>query len=254
MTRAKSNVLRLAVTTFAVALLFMQSAETHLAQELTTARTYVGVVRGTNAYIAVLVEGDRALAAVCDGGSIGLRLRGGVTREGLGLASPTGARIWAVVAGDQVSGGITLGTGATHLFNAAAATGVAGLYRDERTIDGVAYVAAQVVLGDGSGRTQLTLLDDLGEPIETNAPPPSSVIQKFADAPAPRSKTLETKVPPISKESDCRAKTLHYEHLNEVWEDTGRPGSGELYQQRHNAMMAAVECQFALGWDDDLEP
>lgn len=241
--KSKFNILGLAVGCLALALLLTQGAATQLAQETPPARTYVGTVRGTDSYVAILFDGRNAMAAVFNGDNVGLQeLRGTATREGLVLVSPTGANIRAKVADDRITGTVKLSTGATHLFNAALATGDAGLYYDERTVDGVGYVAVQILLSDGSSRTQLTFINRAGEPLEINAPLPTSIFNGFGAAPAPRSKSKQTKIPPISYELQCRAAILYYQHINEIWEENGSPSSGSLADQRAAALYAVMEC------------
>jgi hypothetical protein len=96
--------------------------------------TFVGPVAGTNAFAAVLVGPQEALAYVCDGAGTHDWLRGPVQGSALSLAGTVpwakSDRIAAQVQGDVVAGTLTLhgGTGLPFTANRAA-DGQSGLFR-----------------------------------------------------------------------------------------------------------------------------
>jgi hypothetical protein len=69
-------------------------------------------------------------------------------QQTLDLTSSGGAHLEATLATQQVSGTITFG-GQAHSFTATPATGQAGLYRADQTINGQEYLGGWDVLQDG---------------------------------------------------------------------------------------------------------
>jgi hypothetical protein len=116
---------------------------------------YVGAV-DDELFIAVALDdgadGQTARVYLCDGAEVSIWLRGDVEPE-----QPTrlggfedGAHVEFVVTDEAVHGEVTLaGQGGPRYFEAVAATGDAGLYRAEETIDGTEYVGGWIALADG---------------------------------------------------------------------------------------------------------
>jgi len=123
-------------------------------------RSYVGTVEGTSAFVAVVVDGSRALAYVCDG----------VPAEPLGT-TPTvqawfngasdGSRVDVQQAGGQLelqltesgmSGSVILADGRAASVTGRLATGDAGLYRAEASGDDGTAVAGWILAADGQQR------------------------------------------------------------------------------------------------------
>lgn len=123
-------------------------------------RRFVGKLEGTDANIAVTVGEDVAHAYVCDSKRIWGLLSGSVRDGGLKLASKTGQALVGSVAGEAVTGTVTLKDGTKRSFTASPAKGDAGLYQLTKEVDGTRYVTRWVKANDGSVRgkttTQLT--------------------------------------------------------------------------------------------------
>ena len=123
-------------------------------------RTFVGKLEGTDANIAVNVSGDVAHAYVCDSNRIWGLLSGSVRDGRLKLSTKTGPALGGSVAGETVSGTVTLKDGTKRSFTASPAKGDAGLYQLAKEVDGTRYVTRWVKANDGSVRgkttTQLT--------------------------------------------------------------------------------------------------
>lgn len=125
-----------------------------------TTRSYVGSAQGTAAFVAVVVDGSRALAYVCDG----------VPGEPLGTTptvqewfnGPSDGRAVSVTqAGGQLqlrltdtdmSGTLTLADGRVMQVIGRATTGDAGLYRAESAGSGAKAVAGWILAADGQQR------------------------------------------------------------------------------------------------------
>lgn len=93
--------------------------------------TYVGKVKGTNAYVA-LVSDIKTIAGgyVCDGKKVSTWFgKASVTDSKTKLASRQGAALGeATLSGDHASGQVSI-AGQRHAFSARLASGKAGLYR-----------------------------------------------------------------------------------------------------------------------------
>lgn len=121
------------------------------------ARTLVGRVDGTDAFVAVLVGTKTVQAYVCDGAGIAGWLHGSV-HDGVAAAVADQAPqlLTADVTDTASSGRITLPDGSTHPFTLEAAKGDAGLFRLEKTVRGVDYVGGWIRLNDGLVRGKIT--------------------------------------------------------------------------------------------------
>lgn len=117
-----------------------------------TTGSYVGEVRGSRAFIAlVLSQEGKALAYVCDGESIALWFRGRLEGGVLELQGSAGQRLQGRLNG-EVSGQITLPDGQSLAFSAQGATGGAGLYRYEGSSSGTAYTGGWIINQKGEQR------------------------------------------------------------------------------------------------------
>ena len=143
------------------------------------AGNYAGRVEGTDAFVAVVVDGDdRALAYVCDGqedgqgATVAEWLTGAVAGDGsLKMRSEGGARLVAEVVADGASGTLTL-SGEEHAFSASPAEEPAGLYRAEETVDGEGYLGGWIELPNGEvrGAVNSTSSGFVGSDIELARP------------------------------------------------------------------------------------
>jgi hypothetical protein len=118
--------------------------------------SFVGAVTD-DLFVAVALDdsgggGQVATVYVCDGAGVSTWLRGAVAAD-----EPTrlggfedGASVEFVVAGDAVHGHVvTAQHGGPQYFEAVPASGEAGLYRAEDTLEGDDYVGGWIVLDDG---------------------------------------------------------------------------------------------------------
>lgn len=125
--------------------------------------TYLGKVAGTDAYIALIADGDELRGGyLCDSKDISTWLKSAaVDGDEAALASrtddPVGSATWS---GTKVSGTVQVG-GANHDFTATLATGDAGLYRKATGTFGEAGFeeTGWIVLGDGSLRGRTGFID-----------------------------------------------------------------------------------------------
>jgi len=127
----------------------------------TTARlvsAWVGKVEDTDAFIALVSNGTELTAYVC-GGPVSQWFHGQAGVDQLDLVAGTvdlsagsGAKLQAQLTQETASGSVTLADGQTYAFQATQATGDAGLYRSEETVDNEKSVGGWVVLNDGQLR------------------------------------------------------------------------------------------------------
>lgn len=122
------------------------------------AQQYFGRLDGQPEYVAFAVQGGKVKAYVCDGantaewfvgelagGRFALESTAGVTgvdpATDIGTPTSGDGRIEGTVAGDTVTGTVTLGRGGPFAFTAPTAGGIAGIYTlrilDDGTVDGV---------------------------------------------------------------------------------------------------------------------
>jgi hypothetical protein len=127
--------------------------------------SFVGRVLSSDAFVAVVTDGRRATAYVCDGkpgdrgAVIGERFDGTVTGDRLNVVSQSGARLEATLGTRGVDGSIRLARDAEQLeFQAVPASGRAGYYRSEAG-DAQGGDAAWIVLASGEQRGVRTRSD-----------------------------------------------------------------------------------------------
>jgi len=115
---------------------------------------FVGYLEGTDAFVAIVSDGEEVLAFVCDGEALVVWLRGAVENGSLVLNSPASAAqryLLETQLGASAEGSLFL-NGERLPFTAEAAIGEAGLYRAEETLDGVDYVGGWIVDQNGEQR------------------------------------------------------------------------------------------------------
>jgi hypothetical protein len=116
---------------------------------------YVGRLDGTDAFVAVVIGGDRVAVYACDDES-GIAEGFWGQHDGsasVELSGESGSTASVAVAGDGVTGTITLADGTSHAFEAEPAIGDAGLYILGTEDPGDAELAAAwVVDNDGEPR------------------------------------------------------------------------------------------------------
>jgi hypothetical protein len=113
-------------------------------------RTFVGRVKSSEALIGIVANGDQLRAYVCDSATTAEWFRGKAEAGGPELASAGGLRLAARIEPDAARGVVTFQAGTTLEFEAIPATGQAGLYRFEETLQAISYVSGWIVLADGT--------------------------------------------------------------------------------------------------------
>ncbi len=165
-----------------------------------TQGSFVGQVAGTDAFVAVVTDGELVIGYVCDGQGIGEWFQGRVA-DGV-LTSARGARLALEVAKEGVSGTFTAVSGSSHSFTTEVATGSAGLYRlPETVVDDETYKGGWIVLPNGDQRGELTTSDGSGC-AATNGCPRLGIARQPSPAQPPDPKVVlpngaETEVPPV---------------------------------------------------------
>lgn len=121
------------------------------------AATWVGKVTGSNALIGFASNGSELLAYICDGESISQWFYGKAGVDNLDLVAGTlelnanGNSLQANLSRTLVTGSVKIGARALR-FQAMRATGDAGLYRAEETINNETLISGWVVLRSGELR------------------------------------------------------------------------------------------------------
>jgi len=171
-----------AVLTF-VAMAGLSAAPAFAKAKSQRGTTFVGTVEGTDASIAIVVGKTSAFGYICDGEQTTHWLRGAVDGDEITLVAGTGATVNAVVDGDTLEGTVLLpdpssteladrlATLTPHAFTATKASGEAGLFREERIVDGIEYTAGWVQLADGDVKGQVTVARTPTDTTATTAPP-----------------------------------------------------------------------------------
>ena len=113
----------------------------------------VGRVAGSDAFIAVVSTGSKALAYVCDGAKVSLWFTGAVKQGGLlEVTQASGAKLTANLAAQSVVGTLELEAGRVLNFRTEPVKDTAGLYRARTTLGGSSYLGGWIVLPDGEQR------------------------------------------------------------------------------------------------------
>ncbi|MDN5932501.1 MAG: hypothetical protein L0I24_15785 [Pseudonocardia sp.] len=111
----------------------------------------VGRVAGTGALVAVVTDGDRVVAYVCDGpAGLGERFFGTLDGDRAVLRSDGGAELDLTVARGGASGSFTAAGGTPTAFTTTAVSGDAGLFLADGIVDGEVLGAGWIVLADGT--------------------------------------------------------------------------------------------------------
>ena len=119
-------------------------------------RGYVGQVQGSQAFIALQVVGSQANVFVCDGTRTSISswqwFSGPINNGTLDATTPEGEHLSAQLGGGGFTGTVTLGDKQAHRFQAAGASGSAGLFRTDFSIEGEPYQGSWIVSSDGQTR------------------------------------------------------------------------------------------------------
>ena len=121
----------------------------------TAVTSFATPLEGTDAFVGLVVDRDdrRVMAYVCDGNAVGTWFTGQADEQGaVNLASNDGARLTGRIAGDRLSGAVSLPGRPSTDFAAGPVRAPAGLYRQRGEIGGQPAVGGWVVLADGRQR------------------------------------------------------------------------------------------------------
>jgi hypothetical protein len=110
---------------------------------------FVGRVSGSNAFLALTTSDNKASAYACDGQTLAEWFSGEVRQGAFTDASKGGAVLQATITREGVEGTLTLPGGQPLAFHLEPATGDAGLYVAQQTINGTAYLGGWDVLLTG---------------------------------------------------------------------------------------------------------
>jgi hypothetical protein len=136
-----------------------------------SARTYVATVRETAAFAAVVVDGERAMAYVCDGvpgdhdgtvPTIQAWFAGPWDGRTVDLGRPAGGRLQAAIDGATLRGAVILPDGRRFTLEGEEVRGRAGLYRAETQGMNPPGVAGWIVAKDGEQRGGGTVVGPIG--------------------------------------------------------------------------------------------
>ena len=123
-------------------------------------RTYVGTAQGTAAFVAVVVDGSRALAYVCDGvpgdpvgtaPTVQAWFNGSSDGTAVNVTQAAGQLQLRLTDGDM-TGTLTLAGGRALPVSGRVVAGDAGLYRAEAAGTGAKAVAGWILAADGQQR------------------------------------------------------------------------------------------------------
>ncbi|MFZ2174208.1 MAG: hypothetical protein WAW17_09265 [Rhodococcus sp. (in: high G+C Gram-positive bacteria)] len=111
--------------------------------------TYIGDVDDSDAYVAVAMSGNEAVAFVCDGDDRWMWLTGHREGDQLTMSGPGDATLTASMAGGAMTGQVT-GAGLSDAeFDAAPAGQDEGLYRATTDHEGATYTLGWIMRADG---------------------------------------------------------------------------------------------------------
>ena len=127
-----------------------EAAPSSTAEPTALQAVYAGETGGSEATVAVAVNGDRAAAYLCDGDTVETWLQGSVTGDQISLTGRNTAALTGTISGGVMSGTVTTSTGQAWPFSADEAQPPAGIYEARTTIDGLATRIGWVVLPDGT--------------------------------------------------------------------------------------------------------
>jgi hypothetical protein len=121
--------------------------------------SFVGLLEGTDAYIAVVSDGKQLAGYVCDSKTISIWFKGDVGGTSADLKARTEQDLGEVdFLGDTADGEIEI-DGERHSFSAELAVGDAGLYTAYKKDDEGTVEVGWVLLNDGSQRGGTNFID-----------------------------------------------------------------------------------------------
>jgi hypothetical protein len=121
--------------------------------------SFVGLLEGTDAHIAIVSDGEKLAGYVCDSKNVSIWFKGEVGGTSADLKARTEQDLGEVAfLGDTADGEIEI-DGERHSFSAELAIGDAGLYRALKENGEGAVEVGWVVLNDGSQRGGTNVVD-----------------------------------------------------------------------------------------------
>jgi hypothetical protein len=120
------------------------------AQEASVKAVYAGRSSGDEVSVAVVTDGRKAAAYVCDGRAIEAWLQGTVSGNQVTLAGSNGASLTGSLSGLAMFGTVTPRAGESFPFSAELSPHPAGVYQARITINGLATRIGWAVLPDGT--------------------------------------------------------------------------------------------------------
>ncbi len=140
------------------------SAAPAASSEAAAEQTFVGKVDGSDTFVAIVTDGTRVLAYLCDGKAVWNYLDGTATATSVRAAEPGAATaIEATVSGTVVSGTVVLDDGGSpRPFTAELATGGAGFFRRAAKAEGSVSNGAWIRLPTGEVRGKELTVDVSG--------------------------------------------------------------------------------------------
>ncbi len=115
--------------------------------------SFVGQIKGSEIFVAIVTTGSETLAYVCDGVEIAEWFRGSMTESGrLELTSKKGWTLMASMSISNAIGLLIIEDSKPISFIASPVEGNAGLYRAERIIGNIKYIGGWIVNSNGEQR------------------------------------------------------------------------------------------------------
>lgn len=111
---------------------------------------YTGRSSGNQVALAVVTQGNKAAAYVCNGKNIEAWLQGSVNGNQVSLGGHNGASLSGTLSGLALFGTVTAGAGLSFPFSAALSPHPAGVYQARIAINGLATRIGWAVLPDGT--------------------------------------------------------------------------------------------------------
>jgi hypothetical protein len=128
---------------------------------------YIGTVRGTHAFVAIVTHGSRVTAYVCDSKTIAQWFKGFLKAGNATLTSSDGYVLRVTIGNGKANGSLHVpgARGNVHRFSSVQGTKPTGLYRGVTTVAGKRYVGGWIILPDGRQRGEvITGATDVASP------------------------------------------------------------------------------------------